>query len=138
MSATEPRAMIDITPGGPEARARSRRRRLVRGGVVAACLSYLTVVLIAPLAGILYSAFKPGLGTVFDTLTAPDVRHAFFLTFEITVVTLLVTTTLGAVTAWVLVRHRFVGRRVMNALVDLPLAMSPVTVGIACVLLFGR
>jgi sulfate transport system permease protein len=130
--------MIDVTPGGAEARRRDRRRKAVRGLIVALALSYLLVVLIAPLAGILYSALKPGLATVAETLTSTDVRHAFLLTFEITVVTVLVTAVLGAVTAWVLVRHRFRGRRLMNALVDLPLAMSPVTVGIACVLLFGR
>jgi sulfate transport system permease protein len=130
--------MIDVTPGGAEARRRDRRRKAVRGLIVALALSYLLVVLIAPLAGILYSALKPGLGTVAETLTSADVRHAFLLTFQITIVTVVVTAVLGAVTAWVLVRHRFRGRRIMNALVDLPLAMSPVTVGIACVLLFGR
>jgi sulfate transport system permease protein len=41
-------------------------------------------------------------------------------------------------TAWVLVRHRFVGRRVLNSLVELPLATSPVTVGLMAILLFGR
>lgn len=137
-TATETPVLLEITPGGAEARRRVRRRRLVRGAIVGACLLYLAIVLIGPLVGILYSAFDPGLGTLADTLTAQDVRHAFFLTFQITAVTLLVTTTLGAVTAWVLVRHRFAGRRLLNALVDLPLAMSPVTVGIACVLLFGR
>ena len=130
--------LVEVTPGSAEMRRRDRRRKLVRGSIVAACLLYLTVVLIAPLAGIVVSALKPGLGTLVETLTSPDVRHAFLLTFEITAVTLVVTTLLGAVTAWVLVRHRFAGRRLMNALVDLPLAMSPVTVGVACVLLFGR
>jgi sulfate/thiosulfate transport system permease protein len=42
------------------------------------------------------------------------------------------------IVAWVLVRQRFPGRSLLNALVDLPFALSPVTVGIACVLLFGR
>jgi sulfate transport system permease protein len=119
-------------------RHRGRRRSLVRGAIVAACLLYLTIVLIAPLVGILLGAFRGGFPKIGETLTSPDVRHAFFLTFQITVVTLIVTTTLGAVTAWVLVRHRFIGRRIMNAIVELPLAMSPVTVGLACVLLFGR
>lgn len=133
-----PPRLVDVTPGSEEMRRRGRRRALVRGAIVAACLLYLAVVLVAPLVGIFLSAFSEGLPTVFETLTAPEVRHAFFLTFQITIVTLLVTTSLGAVTAWVLVRHRFVGRRIMNALVELPLAMSPVTVGLACVLLFGR
>jgi ABC-type sulfate transport system permease subunit len=133
-----PPRLVDVTPGSEEMRHRGRRRSLVRGAIVAACLLYLTIVLIAPLVGILLGAFREGLPKIGETLTSPDVRHAFFLTFQITVVTLIVTTTLGAVTAWVLVRHRFIGRRIMNAIVELPLAMSPVTVGLACVLLFGR
>jgi sulfate transport system permease protein len=48
-----------------------------------------------------------------------------------------VTTLFGVTVAWVLVRQRFVGRTFMNALVDLPFALSPVTVGLACILLFG-
>ena len=136
--ATEERRMIDIRPGSADFRRRERRRKLVRGSIVAACLLYLTVVLLAPLVGIVLSAFSEGLPKIAETLTSPEVRHAFYLTFQITIVTLLVTTVLGAVTAWVLVRHRFRGRRIMNALVELPLAMSPVTVGLACVLLFGR
>jgi sulfate transport system permease protein len=133
-----PPRLVDVTPGSEEMRHRGRRRSLVRGAIVAACLLYLTIVLIAPLVGILLGAFREGFPKIGETLTSPDVRHAFFLTFQITVVTLIVTTTLGAVTAWVLVRHRFIGRRIMNAIVELPLAMSPVTVGLACVLLFGR
>ncbi|HEU4529140.1 MAG TPA: sulfate ABC transporter permease subunit [Actinomycetota bacterium] len=133
-----PPRLVDVTPGGEEMRRRGRRRALVRGAIVAVCLLYLTVVLLGPLVGIFLSAFREGLPKIGETLTSPDVRHAFFLTFEIAIVTLLVTTTFGAVTAWVLVRHRFVGRRILNALVELPLAMSPVTVGLACVLLFGR
>ena len=138
VSAERPTVLVDITPGSREMRKRERRRKLVRGSIVAACLAYLTVVLLAPLVGIFLSAFSKGLPTIAETLTSPDVEHAFLITFQITVVTLLVTTAFGLVTAWVLVRHRFLGRRIMNALVELPLAMSPVTVGLACVLLFGR
>ena len=47
------------------------------------------------------------------------------------------TTFFGLVVAWVLVRQRFAGRSLLNALVDLPFALSPVTVGLAAVLLFG-
>ena len=67
----------------------------------------------------------------------PDVQHAFFLTAVITVITLVVTTFFGVITAWVLVRQRFPGKSLLNALVDLPFALSPVTVGLACAILFG-
>jgi len=80
---------------------------------------------------------EPGLSIVTETFSMPDVRHAFVLTAQITVITLLVTTVFGLIVSWVLVRQRFVGRNFLNAMVDLPFALSPVTVGLACVLLFG-
>jgi sulfate transport system permease protein len=80
---------------------------------------------------------RSGAETVLDTLRAPDVLHAFLLTAQITVVTVIVTTAFGVMVAWVLVRQRFRGRSLMNAVVDLPFALSPVTVGLACVILFG-
>jgi sulfate transport system permease protein len=113
------------------------RQRLVRSGIVIACIAYVTVLLLLPLIGIIYTALRPGLATLVDTLTSPEVRHAFYLTAVITVITMLVTTVFGVITAWVLVRHRFWGRSFLNALVDLPFALSPVTVGLAAVLLFG-
>jgi sulfate transport system permease protein len=117
---------------------RRRRRTLVRAGLVALCLVYLGVLVLVPLGSIFWTALRPGWTTIVETFSAPDVRHALFLTGVIAIQAVLVVATLGAVTAWVLVRHRFVGRRFMNALVDLPLAVSPVTVGIMAVLLFGR
>jgi sulfate transport system permease protein len=117
---------------------RRRRRTLVRAGLVALCLVYLSVLVLVPLGSIFWTALRPGWTTIVETFSAPDVRHALFLTGVIAIQAVLVVATLGAVTAWVLVRHRFVGRRFMNALVDLPLAVSPVTVGIMAVLLFGR
>jgi sulfate transport system permease protein len=90
-----------------------------------------------PLVGIVITALKPGFGIITDTLSQPDVQHALFLTAWITVITVVVTTLFGVTVAWVLVRQRFRGRSLMNALVDLPFALSPVTVGLAAVVLFG-
>jgi sulfate/thiosulfate transport system permease protein len=117
---------------------RQRRKRLVRGLMISICLLYLGALVLVPLGAIVWTALEPGWSTVVDTLTAPDVRHALYLTAVIAIQTVLVVATLGAVTAWVLVRHRFVGKSLLNALVDLPLAVSPVTVGIMAVILFGR
>jgi sulfate transport system permease protein len=83
------------------------------------------------------TALDPGFSIVTDTFSRPEVLHAFWLTFVITVITVAITTFFGLCVAWVLVRQRFRGRALMNALVDLPFALSPVTVGLACVLLFG-
>jgi sulfate transport system permease protein len=99
---------------------------------------YVTALLLIPLAGIAWTALKPGGSIVRQTFGDADVRHAFLLTGVITVITVAVTSAFGVTVAWVLVRQRFRGRGLLNAIVDLPFALSPVTVGLAAVLLFGR
>jgi len=111
----------------------TRRRRLVRAGIVTLCFLYVGVLLLLPLVGIVWTALEAGLSTIVETFQRPDVQHAFFLTAVITAITLVVTTFFGVITAWVLVRQHFVGKSLLNALVDLPFALSPVTVGLACV-----
>ena len=115
----------------------ANRRKIVRGTLLAVSLLYIGVLLLAPLGGIFWSTFREGTGVVGETLSRPDVRHAFWLTSIITMVTVVVTAVFGVITSWVLARHRFPGRGFLNALVDLPMAVSPVIVGIMAVLLFG-
>lgn len=138
MSAARAEGLAELRPVDVELGRRERRRRLVRGSLVALCLAYLGVLVLMPLGAIVWTAVRPGWSTIVETFSAPDVRHALFLTVVIAIQTVLVVATFGAVTAWVLVRHRFFGRRALNALVDLPLAVSPVTVGLMAVILFGR
>jgi len=108
-----------------------------RAAILAACLVWVGILLLVPLVGIVITALKPGVHIVSETLTSPDVVHALELTAVITVITVLVTGLFGVVVAWVLVRQRFWGRALMNATVDLPFALSPVTVGLAALVLFG-
>jgi sulfate/thiosulfate transport system permease protein len=114
------------------------RTALVRGGLLAAALLYTGILLLAPLGGIVWASVKGGWHTVTETLSRADVLHAYELTGIITLVTVVVTVTLGTVVALVVARDRFPGRRFLSALVDLPLAVSPVIVGLMVVLLFGR
>ncbi len=81
---------------------------------------------------------RAGLDLIRGTFQQPDVQHAFSLTFVIMVVTVIVTTFFGVVVALVLARDEFPGKRFVSALVNLPLAVSPVVVGLMAVLLFGR
>jgi sulfate transport system permease protein len=115
----------------------ANRRRLVRGALTAVALLYVAVLLLAPLGGIIAGVARAGLGVIGETFALPDVRHALWLTAVITLITVVVTTVCGVITARVLVRHRFLGREILNGLVDLPFAVSPVTVGLMAVLLFG-
>ena len=116
----------------------ARRGRVVRGVMLAVSLLYVGVLLLAPLAGIVWYAIRTGIGTISSTFQLSDVQHAFTLTFEIMLVTVVVTTFFGVVVALVLARDEFPGKSLVSALVNLPLAISPVVVGLMAVLLFGR
>jgi sulfate transport system permease protein len=129
MSTPSQRPGVSLPGGG--------RPRLVRGGIIATCILYVGILLLVPLAGIVYTALDSGVSRIAETFALPDVRHAFYLTGVITAITVVVTASFGVVTAWVVVRQRFPGKSVLNALVDLPFALSPVTVGLAAVILFG-
>jgi sulfate/thiosulfate transport system permease protein len=119
-------------------RSRARRGRLARGILLAIALGYVLVLLLGPLAGIVYYAFKSGLSAVGQTFSQPDALHALYLSFLIMLITVIVNTVFGVMVALVLARDRFPGKRLVSALVDLPLAVSPVIVGLMAVLLFGR
>jgi sulfate/thiosulfate transport system permease protein len=129
---------IGTAPAAPAARTDLRRRRLVRGGLIALVVVYVGALLLLPLLNIAWTALRPGWNVVTETFGEADVKHAFLLTGIIAVITVVVTAVLGVVVSWVLVRQRFVGRSLMNAFVDLPFALSPVTVGLAAIILFGR
>ena len=130
-------SVSSTTPAEPIQEAPVGRKRLGRALLAIAAVGYVAILVLLPLIGIVAKALEPGIGIVRDTLAQPAVQHAFLLTGIITVITVVVTTFFGLVVAWVLVRQRFVGRSLMNAVVDLPFALSPVTVGLAAVLLFG-
>jgi sulfate transport system permease protein len=129
---------IGRAPDAPAGRSDLQRRRIVRGGLIALVVVYVGTLLLLPLVNIAWTALKPGWHVVTDTFGQAHVKHAFLLTAIIAVLTVIVTAVLGVIVSWVLVRQRFIGRAVMNAFVDLPFALSPVTVGLAAIILFGR
>ena len=114
------------------------RRKLVHGWLTFVALAYVAILVLAPLIGIIWQAIQPGWDVIKETLTSPDAIHAFKLTAVISGITVVVTTFFGVIVALVLTRDRFPGKGLVSAFVDLPLAMSPVIVGVMAVLLFGR
>jgi sulfate transport system permease protein len=119
-------------------------RNVTKGGRVSryslrlVALVYLSLILVLPIALIAWRTFSSGLGEIFDSLSTSDAVHAFRLTIEVAVVAVVANTIFGIGAALLLVRHRFPGRRLLNALIDLPLAVSPVVVGLALILVYGR
>jgi sulfate/thiosulfate transport system permease protein len=116
-------------------RARSRGARSVLVGIA---VLYVGALVLLPVLTLVRGAFAEGLGPFFAVLTRPDVRAALLMTAKLTGIAALVNGVLGTAIAFVLVRDRFVGKRVMNALVDVPFALSPVVVGIVLLTLFGQ
>ncbi|HEY6836278.1 MAG TPA: sulfate ABC transporter permease subunit [Gaiellaceae bacterium] len=101
-------------------------------------LGYLTVLLLVPVGMVFYRAFEHGLGPAWDAVSSPQAVHALELTLLIAAIAVPANTIFGIVLALALVRTRFPGRGLVNAIVDLPLALSPVVVGLALFLLYGR
>ncbi len=101
-------------------------------------LFYLTVILIAPLGIVFYRTFEDGFRPAWEALSAPDTIHAFKLTLIITAIAVPLNTVFGIVCALAIVRKRFPGKGLLNAFIDLPLALSPVVVGLSLFLLYGR
>src|SRR5215510_1492783 len=118
----------------PQSRSGMWGRKLLIGIV----LAYSAFIILAPVGALIVSAFAQGLGPVIEALTQPQVLAAFGLTLYIAVIVVVVQAVFGTTVAWVLVRDRFPGRNLVNALIDLPFALSPVVIGYMLLLLFGR
>ena len=99
---------------------------------------YLAAILLGPLAMVFWRTFEHGVQPAWDALTHPDTIHAFKLTLIITVIAVPINTVFGIVCGLAIVRRSFPGKGLLNAFIDLPLALSPVVVGLAFFLLYGR
>lgn len=120
------------------ARLVTRRQVWVRRALIAMVVAYIAILILAPIGGLVAGAFKEGVGSIFTALSQPDVLYAFWLTLAICLITVVVHAICGTALAWVLVRHRFPGRQLLNGLIDMPFAVSAVVVGYMLLLLFGR
>jgi len=103
-----------------------------------ASLGYLALLLVAPLGFIFWRTFEHGVGPVWAAVTTPDALHALKVTLVLTAIAVPNNTIFGVLCALAIVRHRYPGSGIVNAVVDLPLALSPVVVGLALLLLYGR
>src|SRR2546429_5943071 len=103
-----------------------------------ASLGYLAVLLVAPVGYVFWKTFEHGVAPAWNAVTTPDAVHALKVTLILAAIAVPANTIFGVVSALAIVRHRFPGAGIFNAVVDLPLALSPVVVGLALLLLYGR
>jgi sulfate/thiosulfate transport system permease protein len=101
-------------------------------------LGYLAMLLLVPLGMVFYRAFEHGFSAAWDAVTSPNAVHALWLTVLVTLIAVPLNTLFGIVCALLIVRGHVRGKGILNALVDLPLALSPVVVGLSLLILYGR
>jgi sulfate transport system permease protein len=110
---------------------------LNRLGLRTLALGYLAILLVVPVGFVFYRTFEHGVGAAFDAATTPSAIHAFWLTIELVAIAVPLNTIFGVIMAIALVRGRWRGRSIVSALIDLPLALSPVVIGLALILVWG-
>lgn len=118
-------------------RMRRQSKGVARAAVITVTLGYLGLLLIAPMVALVL-AVADAPADVWAGITSPDALRALGLTLLLAVLSLALNGVLGIVGGLVLARQTFRGRRLLDALVDLPLAVSPVMVGLAFLTLVGR
>jgi sulfate transport system permease protein len=116
---------------------RSDRASGATAGLRAVALLYVSLLVVVPVGVLAYRALKPGLGALFDAINDPAAQHAFEVTFIVAGISVLIDTVFGIAVAILLVRYRFPGRRLLSAIIDLPIAVSPIVVGLALVLVYS-
>jgi sulfate transport system permease protein len=100
-------------------------------------VGYLVMLVVWPTAYVAKHTFADGLTGIQDALADPDVVHALKLTAQVAVAAVIINTVFGVGMSILLVRYTFIGKRALSALIDLPLSVSPVVVGLALVLVYN-
>ncbi len=99
---------------------------------------FLICLLILPLVYIFYTAFREGIASFLSSITEDNAVKAILLTLKITLITVCINTIFGVFAAWLLTKFDFWGKKLITSLIDLPLSISPVIVGLILVLTYGR
>lgn len=109
-----------------------------RIAVFATALAYLLVFLVAPLCALLGEAFSLSAKEIWQQVTTPDALHGLGISAALAAIAVAVNAVVGVAAALVLSRQRFAGRHLVDSLMDIPLAISPVMIGLAFILVVGR
>jgi sulfate/thiosulfate transport system permease protein len=108
-----------------------------RWGIQSAAWTYVTLLLLIPLAVIFQDGLKGGLGTLWHSISLPIAWSALKLTLWTSALMAVINAIMGTLTAYVLVRYEFPGKALLNAIVDLPLAIPTLVTGVMLVVLYG-
>ena len=109
-----------------------------RVGLRVVALGYLALLLLIPIGLVFFRTFEGGAAAVLESITTPAAISALSLTLLVTAIAVPLNTVFGVLCALALARGRLPGKALLNAVIDLPFAVSPVVAGLALILVFGR
>jgi sulfate transport system permease protein len=120
-----------------------RPRRRIRPGAAGGlqmgiATLWLSVIVLLPLAAVVSRSLTDGFGAFWHSAFSRQATSALVFTLWISLVVTLINAVFGTITAWVLVRDKFPGKRVLNALIDLPFALPTIVAGITLLALYGN
>ncbi|MCF7822588.1 MAG: sulfate ABC transporter permease subunit CysT [Candidatus Marinimicrobia bacterium] len=98
---------------------------------------YLGILILLPIAAITVASFQHGIASLWSNITSVQALFALRLTLQTALIMVNINVVMGTLTAYVLVRYEFPGKKIMNALIDLPFAIPTVVTGILLVILYG-
>jgi sulfate/thiosulfate transport system permease protein len=117
---------------------RARRRPATSGGLgLGVATLYMSVIVLIPLAAVAVKAVSQGLGTFWSSITNSFAVSTLAVTLGSSLLVALIGAVMGTVVAWVLVRDEFPGKRILNALIDLPFALPTIVAGLTLLALYG-
>lgn len=123
------------------AAAPQRKIKLITGTVgplgLGVATLWLSVIVLLPLAALTVASFADGFGGFWDAVTAPGALAALRITIFVSIVVAIVNVFFGTLIAWVLVRDEFPGKKIVNALIDLPFALPTIVASIVLLSLYG-
>jgi sulfate/thiosulfate transport system permease protein len=132
----EPPESPPVPPVVPISAAK-RRRRPSTGIELGLATLYLSFVVVIPLAAVIWRGTGLGWSGFWAAVTTPEARYALILTVVASLIVAAVNAVMGTLIAWVIVRDHFVGKRLLDTLIDLPFALPTIVAGLVLLALYG-
>jgi sulfate/thiosulfate transport system permease protein len=131
-----------LTDDGPALVPTHGTRRRPRAGrsrfaLRAVAVAYVLMLVLAPVIVVLWRTFSEGASAFFDALSSDNTMAALRLTAEVATISVVINTVFGVGVGMLLARYEFPGKRILDVLIDLPVSVSPIVVGLALILVYG-
>lgn len=115
-----------------------RSKKNMKRFCITVTVLFITLMLVVPLISVIVNSLREGFGFYLKSITTEYVRSALLVTFLATVIAVVVNTFFGICAAWLLTKFSFKGKQILATLIDIPFSISPVIVGLAYLMTFGR